>query len=79
MLEAWKEEISMAIWIDHFETLPQKIKFEVLLNLQFLELELKELLKELKKAFLGERRTFLIIILFALDDIQEGKLTRLLS
>ena len=39
---------------------------------------MKELPKELKYLFLGEEKTFPVIILSALDKSQEGKLKKLL-
>ena len=69
MLEAWEEKITMAIWTEHSESLPPKIKLTVPLNLQFPKLDLKELSKELKYTLLEEGKTFFIIILYALDDI----------
>ena len=47
-------------------------------NLQFLEIDIKQLPKELKYTFLIEEKTAGVNILFGLDDDQEGKLTRLL-
>ena len=59
----------MTMWKEHFESLPRKMKLTVSSNLQFLELELKELPKELKYKFLRECRTFSVIISSALDEL----------
>ena len=67
----------MAMWKEHFESLPPKLKLAVPSNLQFPDLELKELLKELKYLFLGEGETFPVIISSTLDESQEGKLKNL--
>ena len=78
MVEAWEEEIAMALWKEHFKSLPPKIKLAVPSSLHFPVLDLKEIPKELKYAFLGVGRSIPIIISSYLDDILEGKLKRLL-
>ena len=78
MLEAWEKELVMVLWKEQFESLPPKIKLVVPSNIQFLDLELKELLKELKYLFLGEGKTFPMIISSTLDVSQESKLKKLL-
>ena len=69
ILQAWEEKIAMAMWKESFESLPPKIKLVIPLNLWFVELDLKELPKELKYTFLGEGKTFSVIVLFALDEL----------
>ena len=69
----------MVMWKEHFESFPPKMKFAVPLNLQLLDLKLKELPKELKCLFLGEGRTFPFIISSALDKLQESNLKKLLT
>ena len=54
------------------------MKLVVPSNLQFSKLKLKELPMELKYIFLGEGRTFPIIISSTLNELQEGKLKKLL-
>ena len=68
----------MGLWRKQFEALPPKLKLAVPSSLQFAELDLKELPKELKYFFLGDDKTFPVIISFALDESQEGKLKMLL-
>ena len=69
----------MGLWREQFESLPPKLKLVVPSNLQFLNLELKKLPKELKYLFLGEGKTIPVIILSALDRLQEVKLKKLLK
>ena len=69
IFEAWGEELSMTLWKEHFESLPPKIKLVVPSNLQFSELELIELPKELNYLFLGEGKTFPVIISSTLDEL----------
>ena len=57
----------MALWKEQFESLSPKLKLAIPSNLQFLEFELKELLKELKYLFLGKGDTFRVIISSTLD------------
>ena len=69
----------MALWKEHFKSLPPKMKLAVPSNLQFPELELKEFQKELKYIYLREGRTFSVIVSSSLNELQEGKLKRLLT
>ena len=48
-------------------------------NLEFPELELKELLKELKYVFLGKEKTYPVIISTELQKEQKNKLIKLLK
>ena len=64
----------MGLWREQFEALLPKLKLAVPSSLQFPEFDLKELPKELKYLFLGEEKTFPVIISSALDESQEGKL-----
>ena len=59
VLEKMGEEIAIGLWREQFEALPPKLKLAVPSSLQFPELDLKELPKELKYLFLGEEKTFL--------------------
>ena len=68
LLEAMEETIAEGMWVAHFDTLPPKTQLVVTSNRQFLELDLKELPKKLKYTFLGDQKTYLIIILSTLDD-----------
>ena len=68
----------MALWKEQFESLPPKMKLATPSNLQFPELELQELPKELKYLFLREGETFPIIVSSTLDGSQEGKLKKFL-
>ena len=79
VMKAWEGVLAMELWKEHFETLPPNLKLAVLSNLQFLDLELKELPKELKYLFLGEGKTFPVIISSTLDESQEDKLKMLLK
>ena len=78
VIEALEDELAMALWKEPFEALPLKLKLVVPSNLQFLNLEPKELLKELKYWFLREGETLHVIISSTLDKSQEGKLKKLL-
>ena len=64
----------MGLWKEQFQALPLKLKLAVPSNLQFPDLDLKELPKELKYLFLGEEKTFHVIVSSALDESQKGKL-----
>ena len=59
----------MGLWREQFEALPPKLKLAIPSSLQFLELDLKELPKELKYIFLGDNKTFPVIISSALDEL----------
>ena len=74
VLEVMEEELVMGVWREQFEALPPKLKLVDPSSLQFLELDLNELPKELKYLFLGEEKTFLVIVSSTLDESQEGKL-----
>ena len=54
------------------------MKLAVPSSLHFLKLDLKELPKELKYLFLGDNKTFPVIISSAWDELHEGKLKKLL-
>ena len=56
VLEAWEEELAMGLWREQFESLQPKLKLVVPSSLQLPDLELKELLRELKYLFLGEEK-----------------------
>ena len=59
ILEKMGEEIAMGLWREQFEAMPPKLKLAVPSSLQFPELDLKELPKELKYLFWERRRPFL--------------------
>ena len=67
------------MWTTHFEPLSPKTTLTVPSNLQTPKLELKELPKELKYAFLGNNETYPVIISSSLDSSQENKLISLLQ
>ena len=52
-MESLEDELVMVLWKEHFEALPPKLKLVVPSNLQFPDLELKELPKELKYLFIA--------------------------
>ena len=68
ILEALEEEFALGLCREQFEALPPKLKLAVPSSLQFPDLDLKELPKELKYLFLGEDKTFPVIISSALDE-----------
>ena len=61
-MEELGEEFVMGLWREQFEALPPKLKLAVPSSLQFPKLDLKELPKELKYLFLGDDKTFPVII-----------------
>ena len=68
----------MGLWREQFEALLLKLKLAVPSSLQFPELDMKELPKELKYLFLGDDKTFPVIISSPSDELQESKLKKLL-
>ena len=67
------------MWCSQFEELPQRDSLPLPSSLEIPKLELKELPKELKYAFLGDRESFPVVISFHLDPSQEESLIYLLK
>ena len=79
MMDVEEETNAEAFWSTHYEPLSPKTKLVVPSNLEFPDLDLKELPKELKYVFLGKEETYPVIKSAKLENEQEGKLIQLLK